>query len=374
MTTTIDLFLSGDVMLGRGVDQIQRHPGSPVLYESHADSALAYVRLAETVHGHIPRRVRPDYVWGDALSILQTAEAAARIVNLETAITVRDTYEPKGINYRMHPGNVECLQVADIDCCVLANNHVMDWEEGGLRDTLTTLHRAGIATTGAGRDADEAGRPAELPLATGGRVLVIGIAMPDSGVPREWAACAGSPGVNLVSDASAEVAGRLAAGIGQHRRPGDLVIASIHWGENWGYEVTTPQREFAHALIDGGIDMVHGHSSHHPKGIEVYRNKLILYGCGDFINDYEGISGYENFRGDLAVMYLPRLRQADGRLVSLKLVPMRIARFRLNRPSSADTGWLFRTLARESGRFGTAMVLQDDGSFMIRGSEVSGCV
>ena len=166
---------------------------------------------------------------------------------------------------------------------------------------------------------------------------------------------------------------RLAAGIGHHRRPGDLVIASIHWGGNWGYEVTAQQREFAHVVIDGGIDLVHGHSSHHAKGIEVYRNKLILYGCGDFINDYEGISGYEAFRGDLAVMYLPRLRQSDGHLLSLKMVAMRIARFRLNRPSSSDAGWLFRTLARESGRLGTAIALQEDGSFMIRGSEVSEC-
>lgn len=66
-------------------------------------------------------------------------------------------------------------------------------------------------------------------------------------------------------------------------------IPALGWG-NWGYGVTRRTREFAHELLDhAGVDLIHGHSSHHPLGIEVYRDKLILYGCGDFINDYEGI-------------------------------------------------------------------------------------
>ena len=139
----------------------------------------------------------------------------------------------------------------------------------------------------------------------------------------------------------------------------------MHWGGNWGYEIPAAHRDFGHALIDSGFDLVHGHSSHHAKAIEVYRQKLVLYGCGDFVNDYEGISGYEDFRDDLAVMYLPQLDAATGRLLRLEMLPMQIRRFRLNRPSTADARWLHQVLARESAKLGTVITLRADNSFAI---------
>src|SRR5262249_61818635 len=81
------------------------------------------------------------------------------------------------------------------------------------------------------------------------------------------------------------------------RQPGDVVVASIHWGSNWGYDVTDDQVRFAHRLIDGGVDVIHGHSSHHPRPIEVYRGRLVLYGCGDAIHDSRGHSGYQQVSG-----------------------------------------------------------------------------
>ena len=72
--------------------------------------------------------------------------------------------------------------------------------------------------------------------------------------------------------------------------------------------------------LEAGIHVVHGHSSHHFKGIEVYRNRPILYGCGDFLNDYEGIGGHRRFRGELALMYFPILDPATGDLLSLDLL------------------------------------------------------
>ena len=156
--TKLSLFLSGDVMLGRGIDQILRHPSQPQLYEPHADSALAYVHLAEEANGPIPRQVDPGYVWGDALAVLHDRKPAARIINLETAITRSSKPWPKGINYRMHPANVDCLTAAQIDCCVLANNHVLDWGQDGLLETLATLRSTGIRTVGAGQHAAEGPR------------------------------------------------------------------------------------------------------------------------------------------------------------------------------------------------------------------------
>ena len=121
----ITLALCGDVMLGRGIDQILPHPGDPRLYEEHATSALDYVVLAENANGPIPRSAGFSYIWGDALAALETARPDLRIVNLETSITKDGRAERKGINYRMSPDNVPCLVAAKIDCCVLSNNHVL---------------------------------------------------------------------------------------------------------------------------------------------------------------------------------------------------------------------------------------------------------
>jgi poly-gamma-glutamate synthesis protein (capsule biosynthesis protein) len=141
---------------------------------------------------------------------------------------------------------------------------------------------------------------------------------------------------------------------------GDIVIASIHWGGNWGYAIPAEQRYFAPTLIDqAGVDLVHGHSSRHPRGIVVYRNKLILYGCGDFLNDYEGVSSHEEFRGDLTLMYLPEL-DPGGQLLGMGIWPMQAYRFRLRQASPDDSRWLARVLDRESRKLGSCVVLEDD--------------
>ena len=362
---TVRLFLCGDVMTGRGIDQVLLCPSDPQLHEPYAKSALDYVRLAEETSGPIPRRVEPSYIWGEALEELEHAAPAVRIVNLETAVTSSDAWEAKGINYRMSPANVSCLTAARIDCCALANNHVLDWGAAGLAETLDTLHAAGIHTSGAGRAAEEADAPAALQLPGDERVLVVSLAAPTSGVPQSWAAHAGHPGVAYLKDLSARTVRRIAEKVAAERRPGDLVVASLHWGSNWGYEVSPEEQRFARELVDAGMDVVHGHSSHHAKGIEVFHGKLILYGCGDLINDYEGIGGHEEFRGNLGLMYFASL-DGSGALASLRMTATRMRRFRLERAPEADAGWLREMLEREGRRFGTGATLLPDGRLELR--------
>jgi poly-gamma-glutamate capsule biosynthesis protein CapA/YwtB (metallophosphatase superfamily) len=367
----IKLFLSGDVMMGRGIDQVLPWPCEPTLHEPYVSSAKKYVALAEAANGPLPRPVDVLYPWGDALAELQHRLLDARIINLETSVTRRGAPEPKGINYRMSPENFSSIKAAGITCCVLANNHVLDWGEAGLIETLDTIKAAAIAVSGAGRNIAEATAPAALPVSAQNRVLVYACAFGDSGVPRAWLAGTNRPGVNLIPEALVETTRRVAAQIQSLRQAGDVVIASIHWGGNWGYEIPRLHRQFAHALIDeAGFDLVHGHSSHHPKAIEVHHGRLILYGCGDFITDYEGIKGYESFRDDLVLMYLPVLRAKDGALQSLTMVPFQLRKFRLNRATKADAEWLRHVLHRECRRFGGGVALDEVGSLHFEWSQM----
>ncbi len=362
----VTLFLCGDVMTGRGIDQILRHPCDPRIHEGYLADAIDYVRLAERVSGPIPRGVDDAYIWGDALDELARMRPDARIINLETAVTQSEDWMAKGINYRMHPANVGCLTAAAIDCCVLANNHVLDWGEAGLLETLDALHGAGLRTAGAGTHREEGQAAAELPAPGGTRILVYALGTPDSGVPPSWEAGANHPGVDFLADLTEPSAQRLAERVRAARRPGDLVIVSIHWGGNWGYRVPHEQAEFARHLIDAGAaDLVHGHSSHHPKGVEIHCGKLILYGCGDFINDYEGITGHEQFRADLGVMYFPRLDASSGKLIDLELVALWRRRFRLERASESDSRWLCGVLNKEGNRLGTSFELQPGSRFVL---------
>jgi len=363
---TLRLFLCGDVMMGRGIDQVLPHPCDPTLHEEGAHSAMDYVRLGETANGPIPRCVDPSYVWGEALDELNRMRPDARIVNLETSITRSEDYVPKGINYRMSPDNADCLKAAAIDCCVLGNNHILDWGRRGLLDTLATLEQLQIKTAGAGRNLAQASAPAVLDVGTNTRVLVFSFACVTSGTPRNWAARSDGPGVNLLTEVSEAGALRIADEIARTRNAGDLIIVSVHWGPNWGYEIPDEQRRFAHALIDtADVSIIHGHSSHHPKAIEVYRNRLILYGCGDFLNDYEGISGYEEYRDDLAVMYFADIDLANRDLRGLEIVPLQIRKFQLVRPSEQDSGWIKQRLDRESRRFGAGVALSPHGGLTL---------
>jgi len=367
----VTLFLCGDVMTGRGVDQILPQPSAPQLFEAYAGSAESYLELAEATTGPIARPVDAAYVWGHALCELERAQPQARIINLETAVTTsEDAWAGKGIHYRMHPGNVSCLTAARIDCCVLANNHVLDWGASGLVETLETLHRAGIHTAGAGRDEAEAAASATIDLPAGGRALVFAFGCESAGIPRQWKAGKGRAGVNILDDLSARAAERIGLQVRAQRRALDIAVVSLHWGGNWGYRIPAGHRAFAHMLIDAaGVDVVHGHSSHHPMGFEVYRDKLILYGCGDFLNDYEGIGGYQTYRSELTLMYFPTLDAATGSLERLLLVPMQIRHFRLNRAGDQDALWLEATLNREVRESGLTLERQADNALLLKRRE-----
>ncbi|MFG2093301.1 CapA family protein [Streptomyces sp. NPDC048612] len=365
----LTLFLCGDVMLGRGVDQILPHPGDPELREGYLRDARAYVELAAARNGPVPCPAGFPWPWGEALEVLDDAAPAARVLNLETSITRYPGFAPeKEIHYRMNPANLPCLAAARPDVCVLANNHVLDFGRQGLADTLDVLAGAGLPTAGAGADQEAAQRPAVVPVADGGRILVFSFGMPSSGIPRAWAAGEGRSGVDFVAGPSPAAAGEITRRVRQLKRPGDLAVASVHWGANWGYHVSRDEAAFAHALLEGGVDVFHGHSSHHPRALEAYRGKLVIHGCGDFIDDYEGITGYEAYRDDLRLLFLVMVAPDTGRLHEVRIVALQAWRMRLRHASRQDSHWLQGLLDRIAAGFRPCLATEPEGTLVLRPS------
>ena len=185
------IFLTGDVMTGRAIDQLLPHPGDPTLRESFVTDARSYIALAEQTNGPIPAPIDFAWPWGEALEIVDQFAPDVRLLNLETSITAGGEFaRGKSVHYRMHPDNVGCLAAIRPDVCALANNHILDFGYQGLTDTLRTLEDAGIRSAGAGLDAESAERPVVV-----GHVVIASCGAGSSGVPQAWAATGRRPGV-----------------------------------------------------------------------------------------------------------------------------------------------------------------------------------
>lgn len=359
-------------MTGRAIDQVLPHSCDPALHEPWVHDARHYRVLAEQVNGNIPVPADEAYIWGDARHWLERFLPAKCLINLETAVTCsEDWWSSKGIHYRMHPENARILAAGGIDFCGLANNHVLDWGYAGLIDTLAALKRAGLAFAGAGPDRTAAQAPAILPDNSGSRVIVLSLGSGSSGIPPDWAAQADRAGVWRIDEAGEDSVEEVAEQVRTVKGERDVVVASIHWGANWGYVIPDAQRRFARALIDrAGVDLVHGHSSHHPKALERYRGQLILYGCGDFLNDYEGIPGEARYRPELTLMCFPELDPLSGCLEGLALRPMAIRRFQVANAVEEEADWLLQTLNRESQPLGVHLTKDKEGTFRLESPEL----
>lgn len=227
------LFLCGDVMPGRGVDQILPHPGDPRLRERCADDARAHVGLAERANGPMPRPAGFSWPWGDALPVLDEMAPDARVINLETSVTRSSEFAPgKAVHYRMSPDNLACVAVIRPDACALANNHVLDFGGFGLIETLDALAEAGLTAVGARRDATQARQPATVPVPGRRRAVIFSCGTASSGIPSGWGATGTRPGVDLLPGLTGAAASEVIARVRAFREPGDIAVVSIHWGSN----------------------------------------------------------------------------------------------------------------------------------------------
>ena len=324
------LGFTGDVMLGRLVDQYQRNRP-------------------------------PEAVWGELLDRLQSL--CGLFVNLECCLSTRGqqwtrTYRP--FHFRADPEwAIPALRAAGVDWVALANNHVLDYGPTALEDTLEHLDRADIAHAGAGRTIEEASEPSFVEVADG--ELTVGLVSFTDNTP-EYAAGTDAPGTAHVEIDHTDDRTRttvLEALTTLHAAEPDLTVASLHWGPNMVEEPPSAFRQFAHWLIDEGVEVVHGHSAHVFQGIEVYDGRPICYDTGDFVDDYAVDPELRNDRSFLFELVVDR----DGTLRELRLVPTEILDFAVHPASSATGRWSRERMRTLSKPFGTSF--ERDGEALL---------
>src|SRR5215203_3834332 len=315
MTT---LALTGDVMLGRGVNE-----------------AL--------------RAARPAEPWGDVLPLLLSADL--RIINLECAITEHRrpwSCTPKVFHFRADPEAIEALKSARVDACSLANNHTLEFEERGLLDTVAYLEAAGIRYAGAGRNLEEAARPVLLD----GEVALV--AFTDNEPP--FAAGPDKPGTNyLPVSLQPEVLRRVEVAVRAAREAeARTIVFSNHWGPNMVQRPREIFRRFARAVVDRGVDLYYGHSAHIFQGVEIYRGKPILYDTGDFIDDY---AVDPKFRNDWSFLFQVSIE--EGRFKRLDLTPVKLSYARVDLATGGERETILDRMERLSAEMGTVFTRRE---------------
>jgi poly-gamma-glutamate synthesis protein (capsule biosynthesis protein) len=322
MIRPVTLALTGDVMLGRKVDEALRHCG-------------------------------PTHPWGNLLPLL--SEADLTVVNLECVIARAGNPWSRWLkvfHFRADPIAITALQHAGVDCVTLANNHVLDFEEDALLEMLRLLRQGRIAFTGAGRDLEEARRPALLEV----RGLRVGILAFTDNEPG-WAAQPTIPGTNYIPITREErTLKTVGDSIALARAAGaDLVIFTIHWGPNMVRRPAPHFRRFARSVIDAGADVFFGHSAHVFQGIELHRGRPIIYDAGDFVDDY---AVDPELRNDWGLLF--RLEADRAGVGRIDLTPVVISHRQVNRAEGFERDAIAERITALSTEMETTVFCEDD--------------
>ena len=324
--------------------------------QTSKDITIAFagdVMLGRLVNEYVILGNKPStYVWGDFIDSLKKADLT--IINLENAIAKSGkewSKTPKVFFYRADPKAIEVLKAAHIDYVTLANNHVLDYDEEAFIETLEHLEKNKIPYAGAGKNISEAEKPAFLE-AKGIKIAVI--AFTDN-MP-EWEATENKPGVNYIEiEMNEKNFGKLKKSIKDVRNKANIVIVSAHWGPNMRQRPTKAFKEFAHAVIDAGADIFHGHSAHIFQGIEIYKGKLIMYDTGDFVDDY---AVDEELRNDQTFLFLVTLNK--NKIEKIELVSGLISMMQVNKAKGIDFEEITNKMSKLSEELGTKIVKKED--------------
>ncbi|ULQ51629.1 CapA family protein [Flavihumibacter fluvii] len=318
---SVHIGLTGDVMIGRNVNT--------------SISSFGYA-----------------YPWGNVLPLLKKTDV--NIINLEAALTNSNKKVFKTFNFKATPDRTSTLTAGCITLVNLANNHILDFSEEGLVESIHSLIGAGINYVGAGRNAFEAERPCIL-RKNDTSIGVLGFTDNEPG----WAATPSGTGVNYIDISNGNDRARAKDCISALCKRADIVIVSIHWGPNMKLSPDQEFVNFAHEMIDSGADIIHGHSAHNFQGIEVYRNKLVLYDTGDFIDDYMVNPDFKNDHS-----FLFRIEVNKEGIKKLELFPVLISDCQVNLAAMEDYQWSATRIQELSAGFGTTLI--DKGEVIVK--------
>lgn len=285
-------------------------------------------RLVDEELNHLP----PSYIWGNLHPILKTMDC--NLVNLETTLTRSMKKASKVFNFKSDPKNVAILKEGPIHVINIANNHILDFSKQGLLETVQTLDEAHISHVGAGKNLSEAKRPCILEK----KGIKMGFLGCTDNEPS-WEASESTPGTYYIKVGDVE---KLKNSIISLRPQVDLLILSIHWGPNMRKKPPPEFRSFAHEVIDLGVDIMHGHSAHVFQGVEVYKNKLILYDTGDFVDDYAIDPILRNDRSFFFIVEVSK-----HKILSLRMIPTKISNFQVNISDEFETLDEMQVLCKE---------------------------
>jgi len=274
----------GDIMIGRGVEYWIKKNGS---YE------MAFEKIKYILD-------EGDVVFG----------------NLECPLTSSTKgLNPKGkIVLKGTPESVTALTSAGFNLLSLSNNHIMDYYEKGLFDTMGLLDQNSIIHAGGGKNIDEARKLAIIEkngLKIGLLVYTDMAEIVFAGDP--YLSFAAGPEKSGVAPRKYEL---IKEDIDKAREQVDLLVISLHWGIEESFRVMPEQVEFAHNLIDDGADIILGHHPHQFQGIELYNGKPIFYSLGNILFDQNESENMESFVVDM--------KYKGTELIELTAVPVRI--------------------------------------------------
>jgi poly-gamma-glutamate capsule biosynthesis protein CapA/YwtB (metallophosphatase superfamily) len=217
---------------------------------------------------------RPATAFGPIASVLGSADFT--MVNLETAITGRGTEEPKQYHFRAPITAFDAVRAAGVDVVTMANNHVLDYGQVGLVDTLDNAQRAGFPIVGIGHNAAEAFAPLYTTV-KGVKIAILAFSQVHE-LEFTWAAKDDRPGVAMALDLARAVAAVRAA-----RAAADLVIVFNHWGQEGNSCPTSEQKTFASRLAAAGADMIIGSHAHTLQGSGWMGRTFVAYGLANFV-------------------------------------------------------------------------------------------
>ena len=293
------------------------------------------------------RRLGYDYPFAATAGILGQADIV--IGNLEAPIAVAgDEFTGKKFRFRLSPKAAPALKNAGFTHLTLANNHILDFGEEGLRQTLDSLEKQGIAFSGAGADL-AAARKVLITEVKGVRIALLSYSLV---YPEEFFAGNGRAGT------APGYTPLFTADILEAKKAADYVIVSFHWGGE-GLDTPKPyQKAAGHKAIDAGADIVIGHHPHVLQGVEFYRHGVIFYSLGNFA------FGSRSSKADSSI--IARITLENG-IQGVEIIPLNVlnseVRFQpriLTGPRRAAVANQLNRLSREMG----TLISATDGRYL----------